>query len=710
MKYLIIVSALLGAALLYLLSSASANTDLFSHNYSTLLMLTAGLALSLSVLVGYQFWQLLNKLRQRIYGAKLTLRLALFFSMIAILPGVLVYAVSVQFLGKSIESWFDIRVENALEGGLNLGRNSLENELKVLGKKGQLIAMILVEQTPDQYKETLARLIDKGESQGAALFDAKGRVKYSVGARHKAIWNSVDIELLRQTEKQGSYRLIDVLPDNRLVLRVLISVRPAPEIGSPFILHLVQPVSEQFAADAEMVQTVYRDYQQLSLSRLGLKRLYGITLTLSLLIVLLSAISAAIYLSARLSAPLAVLAEGTRAVAKGDYSTAYPVQSNDELGALTGLFNQMTVQLADAKKLSEQQQQQVENAKTFLENVLTHLSSGVIVLDEKHLLLSANSSAEQILGFSLQSHHGRALAEIALEQALFRSFELTLSQAFDESGAGVWQRQIERLSKNGNQILLLKGMTISSIAEKSLVVVFDDITHLLQAERQAAWGEVARRLAHEIKNPLTPIQLSAERLQHKLSNRLGEQDAILLQRATQTIVSQVTAMKNMVSDFADYARAPSPKLSALDMHQLLHEVMGLYEANSRPIHVQLEADRSWINGDATRLRQVIHNLLQNAYDALHQAVDPKILLSTQNPALDKLLVSVQDNGCGIPEQVLAKIFEPYMTTKTKGTGLGLPIVKKIIEEHGGHITVENRESGGTRVNVLLPLIPEKETS
>ncbi|TNC93339.1 MAG: multi-sensor signal transduction histidine kinase, partial [Gallionellaceae bacterium] len=335
------------------------------------------------------------------------------------------------------------------------------------------------------------------------------------------------------------------------------------------------------------------------------------TLTLSLLIVVLSAVSAAFFFSARLSAPLAALAEGTRAVAKGDFSSSYPVQSNDELGGLTALFNQMTAQLSAAKRLGEQQQRQVEDAKAHLESVLAHLSSGVLVLDERFNLRSTNASASQILGVSLQEMNSKNLQTLWNDHTLLRPFLDAVIQGLTTAQETAWQRQIERISKNGDQVLLMSRLTTES--ETGHVVVFDDITHLLQAERQAAWGEVARRLAHEIKNPLTPIQLSAERLQHKLSAKLDEKDAQLLERATQTIVSQVAAMKNMVTDFADYARTPAPKLMRLDIHQLINEVMGLYEANSSPITLRLEASRTWVDGDATRLRQVVHNLLQNAH-------------------------------------------------------------------------------------------------
>jgi PAS domain S-box-containing protein len=707
MKYVIIICGLIGIALLYLLSSASANTALFSHHYSSLLMLTGALALGLCALVGYQLWQLRIKLKKQVFGAKLMLRLTIFFSLIAILPGLLVYAVSVQFLGKSIESWFDIRVEKALEGGLNLGRNSLDSGLKEMGKKGRLLSLILAEQSPERYSATLARLVDKAEGQEATIYNLAGRV-LATSVRKGSTQQAVpDMQIMQEALQQGMYSVVDALPDNHLILRILIPINAGQDAEEKKVLQFIQPVPAQFSADAETVQEVYRDYQELTLSRLGLKRLFWITLTLSLLIVLLSAVSAAFFLSGRLSSPLAALAEGTRAVAQGNFSGNYPVQSTDELGALTGLFNQMTAQLADAKKLSEQQQSQVESAKGYLESILTHLSSGVIVLDEELRLRLVNASAEQILSIPLRNMSGRPLPEIAAEHVLLRSFVEAVMAATASSTAGEWQRQVERLSKNGDQMLLLHGTRLTTAVDSGYVIVFDDITHLLQAERQAAWGEVARRLAHEIKNPLTPIQLSAERVQHKLSGKLDEQDAKLLQRATQTIVSQVAAMKNMVADFADYARVPAPKLTLLDMHQLLNEVMGLYEANSSPIALLLEAKDTHLSGDPTRLRQVVHNLLHNAHDALQQTQQPRIELSTTS-GNGEFHLMVSDNGCGIPEHVLTRIFEPYMTTKSKGTGLGLPIVKKIVEEHGGKITIENKPSGGTQVKVSLPLAQEME--
>lgn len=702
MKYFLAASALIGTLLLYLLSQANAKSELFSHSLYWLLASIGVLAVLLMALVGYQFWQLRQKIKAQVFGATLAFRLAVFFTLIAILPGLLVYGVSVQFLGKSIESWFDVRVEKALEGGLNLGRSALENGLKDLTKKGQFIALLLAEQDPAQHAATLNRLMDEGAAQEIALFSSAGKLLAFASSERRLAPDIPDANTLAEVRKLGLYSVVDTLPDNRLVLRVLVPVNVVRANGVR-ILQFAQLVPKQQSDDAEMVQAVYRDYQGISISRLGLKRMYSLTLTLFLLVVLLAVVSAAIFLSNRLSAPLAALAEGTRAVAQGDFSRQHEVQSSDELGMLTGLFNQMTRQLAEAKDTSEQQQRQVENAKLYLESVLAHLSSGVLVVDAEYKLRSVNASAAQILGAPLLEMQGQSLQDVASVHLLLRPFIATLEHAFEEMPNGEWQRQIERVSKNGNQILLIRGTWLSTAAESGYVVVFDDITHLLRAERQAAWGEVARRLAHEIKNPLTPIQLSAERLQHKLSAKLDEKDASLLQRATQTIVSQVTAMKNMVTDFADYARAPALKLTELDMHQLLREVLGLYEANRYPLSVRLEAPQTRIRGDATRLRQVIHNLLQNAQDALGQVEHPRLALQTSS-AEGWLTMTVEDNGSGFPENLLDRAFEPYITTKPKGTGLGLAIVKKIVEEHGGAISIENVASGGARVIVTLPVL------
>jgi len=529
MRYLNLASIAIGAVLLYLLSSSSADTEVFSANYYWLLGLTGLFALGLTGLVGYQLKRLRSKLREKVFGAKLALRLVVFFTLIAVLPGVLVYVVSVGFLGKSIESWFDVRVEKALDSGLNLGRSGLDNSLKELSKKTQFISLLLAEKQPEQYQRTLDQLVDEKVAQEAALFSAKGNLISFSTSSAALMPDMPDAELLHQTLEQGEHSVIDTLPNKGLTLRALSVVNSSTYPGTRYVLQFTQPVPKQIEADAETVQAVYRDYQELTLSRLGLKRLYAITLTLSLLVVLLTAVSMAFFISERLGASLEALAEGTRAVAQGDFTGQYPIQSSDELGALTGLFNQMTKQLYEAKQASEQQQREVEGARGYLESVLTHLSSGVLALDQDFHLRSANTSAAQILGAPLQEMQRLSLAQIAEKHGLLASFCHTIIEAFDKAGNGEWQRQIERMGRNGNQILLMRGTRLPQGGEAGYVVVFDDISHLLQAERQAAWGEVARRLAHEIKNPLTPIQLSAERLRRKYGKAIGNDDGVFEQ-------------------------------------------------------------------------------------------------------------------------------------------------------------------------------------
>jgi nitrogen fixation/metabolism regulation signal transduction histidine kinase len=395
-----------------------------------------------------------------------------------VLPGILIYAVSVQFLDKSIESWFDVRVEKALEGGLNLGRSGLDNSMNELTKKAQFTALLLAEKLPGQYQSSLNQLVDDAVAQEAALFTTKGSLV-------------VSSLLLRLTLDKGKYAVIDTLPGRGLTLRSLVMVNSNKLAGARYVLQFIQPVPKQIEADAETVQAVYSDYQELTLSRMGLKRLYAITLTLSLLVVLLTAVSTAFFLSERLGSSLEALADGTRAVAQGDFTEQYPIRSSDELGALTGLFNQMTRHLFEAKQVSEHQQREVENAKVYLESVLTHLSSGVLALDDEFRLRSVNTSAAQILAAPLPEMERMSLNQIADKYNLLKSFCMTVMEAISETGSGEWQRQIERLSRNGTQILLLRGTRLPQGGGAGYVVVFDDISQLLQAERQAAWGEVA---------------------------------------------------------------------------------------------------------------------------------------------------------------------------------------------------------------------------
>jgi len=712
-KYIIIIGVGLSAVLLFLLAIAGDDTDFFERKYQLLIQLNVGFVLFLMAVVGYLLWRLRRRLKTGVFGSRLALRLLLIFSLMAVIPGVLVYSASVQFLGKSIESWFDVKVDQALEGGLNLGRTMLDNLLEELRKKAQFTALTLSGQSA-------VPLPELSQVQEATLFNKDGKVIAFSATDGMELPEMPNTAVMRQVRMQKAYSAVEFIPGKGLYLRV---VEPVPINvlnleGDILILQLLQPVPKQLAEDAEIVQAVYRDYEELSLSREGLRRLYGVTLTLVLLLSLFSALAAAFLISERLSAPLGMLAEGTRAVAQGDFSRRHPVQSRDELGILTESFNLMTQQLEEARTAAQHNQHEVESARAYLESILANLSSGVLVFDESLRMRTANLSAEYILKVSLASLEGLTMEECTKQEPQLLVLETAIREGFQSGKTGEWQCQVERTGDDGiNQVLLLRGTRLPYVSGGGAVVVFDDITNLLQAQRTAAWGEVARRLAHEIKNPLTPIQLSAERVQQKLAEKLGPQEAEILKRSTETIVNQVEALKTMVDEFSEYARAPELELRLLDLNKLVQEVLELYETEGSAeggelrshIHLALTPDLPPVRGDPARLRQVIHNLLQNAQDTLADIAEPVITVSTKM-VQDGVRLSLSDNGRGFPDHVRTHAFEPYVTTKLKGTGLGLPIVKKIVEEHHGMIQIENILPHGANISITLPIASEDHST
>ncbi len=701
-KYLLIVCVVLGAVTLYLLATASANTALFAQHYPLLLAFNGGLAVCLASLVGYQLYTLRQKLQAGVFGAKLTLRLVLLFALVAVLPGALVYGVSVQFVARSIESWFDVRVEKALEGGLNLGRTTLDNLLKDLIKKADAMAGSLAVRPAAEHFAVLNTLREQAGVQEATLFTQRGKIiAYSGTERAGLMPELPGASVLRQLRLQQSYSAIEAIPEKGLYLRVLVPVNVVSIMEDMRVLQLLQRVPQQLALDAEIVQTGQREYQELSLARQGLRRLYGLTLTLTLLLALLTALSLAFVLSERLSAPLSFLVEGTRAVAQGDFSQREAVPSRDELGLLTQSFNTMREQLAETRAMAERHQAQLANAHAYLQSILTNLSAGVLAFDETLRLRSFNHSASAILDADFAQLAGLELELWHERNPALKMFAAEIAASFHGGTGSVWEKQIERTWKNGHQMLLLRGTRLPAGSGTGYVVVFDDITHVLQAQRDAAWTEVARRLAHEIKNPLTPIQLSAERLQQKLADKLGGPEAEMLMRSTQTIVNQVGALKNMVDAFRQYARMPEPTREQIDLNALLREVLTLYESLAGWIRIELAPDLPRLVGDRAQLQQVIHNLLQNAQDALADSDNPSIVVRSE-PVAGGIRVSITDNGVGFPEQLMQRAFEPYVTTKPKGTGLGLVIVRKIIEEHGGSVEIANTAPHGARVTLKFP--------
>ncbi|CAD85885.1 Sensory transduction histidine kinases [Nitrosomonas europaea ATCC 19718] len=698
--------------MLYLLASAGANTEFFERHYRWLIVSITIFLLLLIGVVGFLLGRLRRRLKTGEFGSKLALRLLMVFSLMAILPGVLIYSISVQFLEKSIESWFDVKVDRALEGGLTLGQTVLDNLLEELQKKAQVAALDLAE--PASFPLTvLNQLLIQSQIQEATLFNQEGKVIAFTSLDDAVLFPEIpNTEAMRHIRMQKNYSAVETLADNTLYLRVLVPVNVLSAEEDIRVLQVLQRVPPSIARNAEIVQAGFSDYQELMLSRQGLTRLYSATLTLALLLALFSALACAFLISEKLSAPLGLLAEGTRAVAQGDFSRRHQVHSTDEFGILTESFNLMTEQLAAARTIAQQHQQEVENARAYLENILANLSSGVIVFDKALRIRAVNQSAEQILQIPLISFEGLTMEECAEQESGLRLLAAEIRGGFDSEEAGEWQRQVLHFTADKEQVLLLRGSRLPQASGGGGVVVFDDITSLLQVQRTVAWGEVARRLAHEIKNPLTPIQLSAERLQHKLVSKLDEPDAKILKRSTETIVSQVEALKRMVNEFREYARVPELELCQVDVNRLVREVLALYQMSDNtenespqpPITLELAGEISPVRGDPARLRQVIHNLLQNAQDALTGMEDARITVQTRSVS-NGIELSVIDNGKGFPEQVRAHAFEPYVTTKPRGTGLGLPIVKKIVDEHSGTIKIQNIQPHGAQISITLPALP-----
>ncbi len=701
MKTLIIVAASLGGILLFLLASASANTALFARHYPWLLGLNAAVALSLFALIVWQVRALWREHRAQVFGSRLKLRLMLMFGLMAVLPGILIYAVSVQFVTKSIETWFDVRVENALESGLNLGREALESLRADLNEKARMMALDLGERSDAQRRFAMNRLREQTGVHSLALFAMNGQLlATATGELSALVPPQPTAEQLARVRSGRAHSEIDGSGKD-LVLRVLVRVAPSGLGVEARVLQLSQPVPPGLAGNAERVQSVYRDYQELSLGRKGLTRIYAMTLTLTVLLALFTAIALAFVLARRLSAPLSILAEGTQAVAAGDFTPRQAIYSHDELGVLTQSFNQMTRQLADARKETERHRFEVESARAYLESILSNLSAGVLVFDRSFCLRTVNQGAQAILDDHLTGLVGEHMSCWPRERFLGQA----IAEAFAANGSKEWQTQIE-LERAGAlpQILLLRGTQLPKESGGGYVVVFDDVTRLVAAQRSAAWGEVARRLAHEIKNPLTPIQLSAERLQVKLADKLAPGDAEMLNRSTQTIINQVQAMKRMVNEFSNYARMPAPELAALDLNALVAEVVGLYDSSEATVRVALDPRLPPVWGDATQLRQIIHNLLRNAEDAQAGASEQEIeVITRESEGMAELVVT--DCGPGFPPELMARVFEPYVTTKERGTGLGLAIVKKIVDEHQGRIRINNRQPAGAEVSIRFPVAP-----
>ncbi|MBC3869513.1 sensor histidine kinase [Undibacterium oligocarboniphilum] len=777
LRYALIIGGALMGILLFLLTTASDNSANFEPYYGWLLGSNAVVALALLALIVTLLWRLFSRYRNREFGSRLMTRLVLLFALVGILPGSVIYVVSVTFVTRSIESWFDVKVESALDSGKNLGLAALDFLLADLQAKARDMASELATPSETPLSIQLSRLRERAMVQDATIVNSRGRLIATASqslarlvpelptadmirqARNARFYAATDEKIhLPETDSSDSANtsqrpVITTEPEKTLRSRVVVQMQASDTSLSlqreTYYLQLIQPVPANLAAHAEALRSASSEYQMRSLGRGSLKTMYIFTLTLTLLLAIFAAITSAFLISGELARPLLLLAEGTKAVTEGNLSPRPIVASSDELGSLTQSFNTMTRQLFDARAAVEKNRNELENAKAYLESVLANMSAGVMVLDQAGHLVTCNESVERILQRPLEAKIGLPLTEIEGMREFGQAIDKAFSEQHAQSAAGGkdereqhWQQQIEVPRHDSTAsaepasdampdadkqsiTLLARGSHLPVGSGNGYVIVFDDISNIISAQRSIAWGEVARRLAHEIKNPLTPIQLSAERLQMKLQDKLSDSDAAILNKSTTTIVNQVTSMKRMVDDFRDYAKTPPAVLSQLNLAALIDEVLHLYLAGDGRdfIRLSLAPDLPKIMGDATQLRQVIHNLLQNAQDAVADNpsdIQPQIDVITEvvrysgksNDVHQAVRLSIIDNGPGFSSKILARAFEPYATSKPRGTGLGLAMVKKIIDEHGGRIDIQNRsDTNGAKVAILLlKLAPDSNTA
>ena len=761
LRYFLVVGAALTGIFLFLLVALSDQKAVFEKNYIWLLGLNSLVAAALLGLIILLLSRLYRRYQRREFGTRLLTRLVLLFAALSIVPGALIYAVSIQFVSRSIESGFDERVENAIQAGLNLGRSALDNSLRELAIRAHRSAQEFGDLSQANRVIHLSRLAEQGQQLEATILSAKGTIVASTGALSGMLIPTIPTQsMLRQARNNHEYTGYEggsdanvepdsngeaathSTPQSEVRLRVLVPI-PGPQDSLSIqpeqqYLQLIEPIPESLRINTDLLASASIKYQELAGGRAVLRKIYIATLTLTLLLAIFAAIVSAFLLATDLIKPILLLAEGTKAVTEGNLSPRPIIASNDELGTLTKSFNIMTHQLFDARSTLEKNRSELENAKAYLESVLANMSAGVMVLDRQFNLITCNESVERILHVSIEDQINHPLIEIPG----LKLFAEAVARAFSEQNAQTaaagndeqhWQQQIElpRFSEQELQIgqdfgitsggsqtitLLARGSHLPISSGVGNVVVFDDITNIISAQRSIAWGEVGRRLAHEIKNPLTPIQLSAERLQMKLQDKLSDADALILSKSTNTIVNQVNSMKRMVDDFRDYARTPPAMLTPLNLNGLIDEVMNLYLQGDDAdiIHMTLSNELPAILGDATQLRQVIHNLLQNAQDSVAEqhtaSTDRQIEITTEvvhyedagNQTRSAARLSIIDNGVGFSSKILARAFEPYATSKPRGTGLGLAVVKKIIEEHGGRIDIKNRsDRNGAKVSILL---------
>ena len=698
-----------------LLSRAAGNDELFGDFYSALILLNViGISL-LALMSAFQIWRLIGQFRARVLGSRLTLRFVGTFAVLALIPLAVVYYFAVQFLSRGIDSWFDVQIEQALDDALLLGRSSLESiKLDVVDQLRDDADKIQRAESNFEVFQLLDELRQANDFEEMSLHSMSGEILASSSRDSISLIPDVpDERVIRQLRQGKVYSEIEPIAGGGLQLRVAIRMagRQVGDIGR--VLQVLDPLPLRYSRLAESVESASAEYEKLQYLRRPLTFSFVLTLSLVTLMTLLIALLIAIYLARRLVAPLRDLAEGTQAVAQGDYGKQLPVTSGDELGVLVSSFNRMTQEISSAQTAVRNSQFEAEKQSAYLETVLAHLSSGVMSFDGDRQLRTHNAAAERILhtllGTFVESSIAEMIKALPAVEPLLNMIDQGISDDVSE-----WQKEISINSPLGQQTLVCSGTKLSGAeTESGCVVVFDDATALIKAQRDAAWGEVARRLAHEIKNPLTPIQLSAERIRRRYLDKVEKDDREILDRATRTIAQQVESMKSMVNAFSDYAQPVISRPKRLDINTLIRDITELHIAHLTRIRFlfDLADDLPLVMTDPAGIRQVLNNLIINASDALGDKGGELKLRTRIDPVKDNLLVlELQDNGPGFPAELLDRIFEPYVTTKTSGSGLGLPISRRIIEENSGTMRAANLPKGGAVVIIQLPVTPSQGTS
>jgi nitrogen fixation/metabolism regulation signal transduction histidine kinase len=699
--------SLLVVALLFLASTVE-NADRFSEMYNWIFLLNLAGASILLALIIANLVRLVREYRSQVPGSRLASRMVGIFVGLAVLPLGLVYHFSVQFINRGIETWFDVNIEAGLGDALELSRATLESRMREHMESTRRIAQSLSGRDDQDLATRLEVMRRASTAVELTVVGQNSRIVAVSSDRSIAELPEAPTEEVMLQIRQGRpFVSLDPVRDGYRV-RAAIAIPSAHPLDELRVLHALYPVPDRVGRLANSVQEAYAQYRELSFLRSPFTRSLTLTLTLVLLLSLLMAVWGAFFFARKLTAPIQTLVAGTRAVAKGDFDTRLPMPARDEMGFLVHSFNDMITRLAGARELARQSQQAVESQRAYLAVILGRLSTGVVSLERDWRIKTANEAAGAILGVDLEGAIGQPLAEVAEDKPLLQQF-IDVGRTHIEAGDFEWREQIVLRGEAGRRVLMCacSGLPGEDGAPDGFVVVFDDITALLQAQRDAAWGEVARRLAHEIKNPLTPIQLSAERIRRRFLQQMNDEDAAVLERATRTIVQQVEAMKEMVNAFSDYARVPDMEIVHIDLNQLVAEVAELYRVREIPVRIEVSLDPEIVDveADAGRLRQILHNLIRNAVEALEgheEAVLRVVTRNTNEFELRAVFVIVEDNGPGIPADFVDRIFDPYVTSKPKGTGLGLAIVKKLVEEHGGWVEANNRAEGGLRVTIALP--------